>query len=110
MINMSMLNICLLSRKFEFLFFIALTHYGLYLVVIQEVIEEDDEKLQALKNELGDDAYKAVTTALLEMNEYNPSGRYCVPELWNFKEGRRATLKEGIAHVMRQLKTLKRKR
>lgn len=76
----------------------------------QEVIKEDDEKLQALKDELGDDAYKAVTTALLEMNEYNPSGRYCVSELWNFKEGRRATLKEGIEFVMRQLKTLKRKR
>ncbi|XP_020252533.1 factor of DNA methylation 1-like isoform X2 [Asparagus officinalis] len=76
----------------------------------QEVIKEDDEKLQALKNELGDGVYGAVTTALLEMNEYNPSGRYTISELWNFKESRRATLKEGIAHVMRQLKTLKRKR
>lgn len=78
--------------------------------MVQEVIQEDDEKLQALKAELGDEVYEVVTTALLEMNEYNPSGRHVISELWNFKEGRKATLKEVIRYIIKQWKTLKRKR
>ncbi|KAL5082521.1 hypothetical protein RYX36_010942 [Vicia faba] len=45
-----------------------------------------------------------------ELNEYNPSGRYPVPELWNFREGRKASLKEGVAHLMRQWKLSKQKK
>ncbi|KAI9081871.1 hypothetical protein K1719_036133 [Acacia pycnantha] len=41
---------------------------------LKEVINEEDEKLKALKNEHGDEVFKAVTNALLELNEYNPSG------------------------------------
>ncbi|OVA17165.1 putative domain XH [Macleaya cordata] len=79
--------------------------------VSREVINEEDEKLKDLKNEYGNEVYEAVTTALMEMNEYNPSGRYIVPELWNFREGRKATLKEVIAYILKQLKlTPKRKR
>lgn len=77
---------------------------------MQEEVIEDDEKLTQLKEELGDEACKAVITALMEMNEYNPSGRYVVPELWNFKQGRKATLKEGIELILRKWKTQKRKR
>ncbi|XP_011073344.1 factor of DNA methylation 1 [Sesamum indicum] len=76
----------------------------------QSLIKEDDELLQGLKEEWGDAVYDAVTVALKELHEYNPSGCYVVPELWNFKENRKATLKEVIAYIFAQLKTLKRKR
>lgn len=76
----------------------------------QEVIDEFDEKLLALKEQLGNEPYEAVTAALLEINEYNPSGRYAIPELWNCKEGRKATLKEVVRYVLEKWKTLKRKR
>ncbi|GLT62730.1 hypothetical protein SLA2020_353440 [Shorea laevis] len=75
-----------------------------------EMIDEDDEKLRDLKNEFGDEACNAVTTALKELNEYNPSGRYTVQELWNFTEGRRATLGEGAVHILQQWRLLKRRK
>lgn len=64
---------------------------------LKEIVDEDDEELKKLKVEVGDEAYQAVVTALLELNEHNPAGRYPVPELWNYKQGRRATLKEGLS-------------
>ncbi|XP_073127420.1 factor of DNA methylation 1-like [Henckelia pumila] len=73
-------------------------------------IKEDDDRLLNLKNEWGCEVYKAVTLALTELCEYNPSGRFEVPELWNFKENRKATFKEVIHYIFRQLKNLKRKR
>ncbi|GKC99568.1 factor of DNA methylation 1-like protein [Tanacetum coccineum] len=63
----------------------------------QEVINEDDELLKDLKAEWGTGVFDAVVTAFLEMNEYNPWGRYVVNELWNFKDNRKATLKEAIS-------------
>ncbi|XP_057788287.1 factor of DNA methylation 4-like isoform X2 [Salvia miltiorrhiza] len=74
------------------------------------ILNEEDEELTVLRNELGEEAYEAVTTALMEVNEYNPSGRYVVRELWNNKEKRRATLKEGIAYIIKQWSALKNKR
>ncbi|XP_040992286.1 factor of DNA methylation 4-like [Juglans microcarpa x Juglans regia] len=73
----------------------------------KEVMNEEDEKLKNLKNEFGDEVYVAVTTALKEVNEYNASGRYIVPELWNFKEGKKATLKEGVLHILKKWRLLK---
>ncbi|KAG8471492.1 hypothetical protein CXB51_036162 [Gossypium anomalum] len=76
----------------------------------KEILDEEDEKLVELKIELGDEAYDAVTMALKQMNEYNPSGRYIVPELWNFNEGRKATLTEGVQHLLNKWKLHKRRR
>ncbi|KAF2311832.1 hypothetical protein GH714_026958 [Hevea brasiliensis] len=76
----------------------------------EEIINEDDEKLKDLKSEYGDEVYNAVIKALREINEYNPSGRYIVREIWNFKENRKASLKEGVAHLMKQWKLHKRRK
>ncbi|KAL6563166.1 hypothetical protein OROHE_005753 [Orobanche hederae] len=76
----------------------------------QSELREDDESLQALKKEWGEEIYDAVTTALKELQEYNASGCYVVSELWNFKENRKATLKEVINFIFIQIRTLKRKR
>ncbi|KAJ0987477.1 hypothetical protein J5N97_005833 [Dioscorea zingiberensis] len=75
----------------------------------KEIIREDDRKLQGLKNEFGDDVYQAVIKALLEINEYYPNLRYITPELWNFKEGRKATTTEVVQFLLENRKNLKRK-
>ncbi|KAI3982755.1 hypothetical protein MKX01_010238 [Papaver californicum] len=77
---------------------------------LQEVINEDDEKLKELKDEWGDKVYDAVTCALLEISKYNGSGRYPVPELWNFREERQASLKEVMQYVVQKWNQLKNKR
>lgn len=76
----------------------------------QGIIDEQDEKLIDLKREYGDEVYKAVTTALTEINDYNPSGRYITTELWNFTEGRKATLQEGVSAILKLWDNQKRKR
>ena len=64
----------------------------------------DDDKLRSLRNEMGEGPYKAVVAALTEVNEYNPSGRYIISELWNYGLGRRASLREGVAFLLKQWK------
>ncbi|KXG38074.1 factor of DNA methylation 1 [Sorghum bicolor] len=75
----------------------------------KEIIMEDDEKLQALKAELGVKAHDVVVKALREMNEYNPSGRYPIPELWNFREDQRAPMGEAVAYIVKRWKANKKK-
>ncbi|KAF5207931.1 factor of DNA methylation 1-like [Thalictrum thalictroides] len=76
----------------------------------KEIIDVEDGKLKGLKKELGGAVYDAVTTALMEMNECNGSGRYIIPELWNFEEDRKATLKEGATFLLTQWRAQKRKK
>lgn len=76
----------------------------------QEIIDENDEKLRELKNDHGVEVYKAVTTALVEMNAYNPSGRYIIPELWNFQQGRKATLREGVSFILEKWKRMRKRK
>ncbi|XP_023755198.1 protein INVOLVED IN DE NOVO 2 [Lactuca sativa] len=75
----------------------------------KEMIDEEDEKIDMLKAECDEDVYDAVVTALKELNEYNPSGRYPLAELWNNKEERRATLKEGVEFILKRWRTYKHK-
>jgi hypothetical protein len=70
----------------------------------KEIIKDDDEKLNGLRKEVGENAYNAVVAALTEINEYNPSGRYVTSELWNYKAGRKATLQEGVQFLLNHWK------
>ncbi|KAF5766938.1 putative XS domain-containing protein [Helianthus annuus] len=76
----------------------------------QRVIDENEEKLKGLKRNYGGEVYKAVATALTEINDYNPSGAYVTTELWNFNEGRRSTLKEGVMSLLEMWEMHKRRR
>ncbi|KAL0002933.1 hypothetical protein SO802_016714 [Lithocarpus litseifolius] len=64
--------------------------------MVMEVIDKCDSELKELRSVCGEEVYKAVADALLELNDYNSSGRYVVPELWNFNERRKASLKEDM--------------
>lgn len=81
-----------------------------HILLVQAVIDRDDEKLKDLKNSYGNEVYDAVTSTLAEINEYNPSGRYIISELWNYTECREATLLEGVVHMMKLWRSYKRKR
>ncbi|XP_057787852.1 factor of DNA methylation 1-like [Salvia miltiorrhiza] len=74
----------------------------------QRLLKEDDLTLQSLKEELGKEIHDAVVDALTELQEYNPSGCYMVPELWNFREKRKASLAEVIRLIF-ELPALKAK-
>ncbi|MBA0569039.1 hypothetical protein Golob_006500 [Gossypium lobatum] len=76
----------------------------------QEVIDNEDEKLKDLKDEMGNEVYKSVISVINEINEYNPSGRYATSELWNYGEGRRASLQEGVEFLLNLWNATKGKR
>lgn len=72
---------------------------------LQGVVDEDDQKLRQLCKDYGDSVCNAVKAAMAELNEYNPRGRHTMNELWNFREGRKATTKEVVKYISDQLKT-----
>lgn len=67
---------------------------------MQRMLKEDDITLQSLKEEWGEEIHDLVVEALTELQEHNPSGCYMVPELWNFKEKRKAALDEVIREIL----------
>ncbi|KAJ8439871.1 hypothetical protein Cgig2_003937 [Carnegiea gigantea] len=75
--------------------------------VFKEVIVIEDERLQSLRQELGEEACWSVIATLNELNEYNPSGRYPVLELWNFSAQRKASLKEGAEFLLKDVLRVK---
>nr|QDC18035.1 involved in de novo 2-like A [Hypericum perforatum] len=70
----------------------------------KEFIDEDDERLRDVKEELGTEVCDAIVSSLTEINEYNPSGRYIISELWNLKEDRKASLKEGASYLLEHVR------
>ncbi|KAJ3669236.1 hypothetical protein LUZ60_011186 [Juncus effusus] len=77
---------------------------------VKEVIDNEDEKLQGLKNGLGDEAFDAVKSALMEIKEFNPTRKVPVPEIWNMKENRKATMAEATRFALNAFKLSKKKR
>lgn len=80
------------------------------IMFVQRAIDEHEDNLRGLKRDHGEEVYKAVATALTEINDYNPSGTYVTTELWNFTASRRATLKEGVMPLLEMWDSQKRKR
>lgn len=80
----------------------------------QEVLNVNDDKLQELKKEWGEGPHKAVIDALMEMKEYNCLGdRSTAYELWNYNEGRKATLMECAEYMgdrVQELTVVKRRK
>lgn len=66
---------------------------------MQRIINEEDEKLAALKEDLGEEVMNTVATAFLEIEEYNASGRYPVNVAWDFLKKQRVTLKDLLLHL-----------
>ncbi|RZB65531.1 Factor of DNA methylation 1 [Glycine soja] len=75
----------------------------------EKEIDENDPKLLSLKNDLGEEAYVAVVTALKELYEYhnsddaenthNSSEKQVIPKIWDFENGRRATVTEALKYI-----------
>ncbi|KAI5004697.1 hypothetical protein ZWY2020_031940 [Hordeum vulgare] len=69
----------------------------------QEVIDDNDPKLSKLWSQYDDNVCNAVKDALRELNEYSPGERCIMNEVWNFREGRKATTTEVITCILEQL-------
>ncbi|VAH72421.1 unnamed protein product [Triticum turgidum subsp. durum] len=69
----------------------------------KEVIDDNDPKLSNLRFQYGDRVCNAVKDALRELNKYSPDERCIMNEIWNFREGRKATMTEVITCILEQL-------
>uniref|UniRef100_A0ACD5XN99 Uncharacterized protein n=4 Tax=Avena sativa TaxID=4498 RepID=A0ACD5XN99_AVESA len=75
--------------------------------ITKEIVDVNDDKLQELCAAWGDGVYKAVVSCLMEIQENGRLGdRSIVPELWNFKAKRKATLSESVEYMCSQVKRL----
>ncbi|KAM0896604.1 hypothetical protein ACQ4PT_023082 [Festuca glaucescens] len=74
----------------------------------EEGIDVDDDKLQGLKMAWGEGPYNSVISALVERKEYNADGTGGVFDVWNYKEGRKATLGECVDCIFDNVKKFKR--
>ncbi|GKD08750.1 factor of DNA methylation 1-like protein, partial [Tanacetum coccineum] len=90
-------------RKFIMVASSSQFHHGCIIIIANsssslkfnmEIIDGNDEMLKNLKAEWGTGIDDVVVAAFKEQNEHNASGAYVVSELWNFKQNRKATLKE----------------
>lgn len=66
--------------------------------------------MKDLRNEQGEEVWRTVTTVMSELNEYNPSGLYPVPELWNFKDDKKARLGEAAEYIVNLWRSHKKKK
>jgi hypothetical protein len=80
----------------------------LLVFLTQQILQEDDNMLQQLKADHGEEIYWLVTKALCEI-KYNASGRYPVNKLWNYKEDRKVSLDEAVQYLMKRCITKKKK-
>ena len=70
---------------------------------MQEVIDDNDPRLSKLRSDYGDSICNAVKDGLRELNEYSSRERRIMNEVWNFREGRKATMTEMITCILEQL-------
>ncbi|KAM0916386.1 hypothetical protein ACQ4PT_010213 [Festuca glaucescens] len=74
---------------------------------ISKEIDVHDVNLQELRASWGEEVYKAVVNCLMEIEECGRlTDRTIVPELWNFKENRKATSSECVEYIFSQVKRL----
>ena len=67
----------------------------LHLIILQYAIMEDDPNLAKLRK-FGSRVYNSVCETLLEIAEWNPSGRYIVSVPWDFEGKRKATMAQIV--------------
>jgi len=68
------------------------------------VVDDDDETLTQLRKKYGPVVANAVGAAALEIETWNPSGRYIVQMPWDFKANKKASLGLVFEHLVKTMK------